>query len=89
MPCNTCNVSQCACNLFFQCKEVEEDDDVDWIPKGEDEEDNDYDDDDEGEAEEELLALEEDKVDEQAEAEAVDQVGGDILSLQQHIGEMD
>ena len=36
------------------------------------------------------MALEDnDDVDEQAEAKAVDQVGGNILSLQQHIVEMD
>ena len=44
----------------------------------------------EGEAEEELLALEDNNdVDKQVEAKAVDQVGGNILSLQQHIVEMD
>ena len=46
--------------------------------------------DDEGEAEEELLALEDNNdVDKQAEAKAMDQVGGNIHSLQQHIVEMD
>ena len=84
--------SQCLAihhNLFFQCKEVKEDDDIDWIPEGVDEDDDDDYYDEEGKAEEELLTLEDDEVDKQAEAKAINLVGGDILSLQQHIAEMD
>ena len=87
--------SQCltiCCNLFFQHKEVEEYD-VDWIPRPDDDDEDDddyYEEDKEGEAEEELLALEDnDDVDEWAKTKAMDQVGGNILSVQQHIVEMD
>ena len=78
-------------NLFFQHTEVEEEKDEDWIPKPKDEEDNEeyYEEEDEGEAEEELMALEDQDLYDEAEEEAMEEVGGDIVTLQEHIVQMD
>ena len=78
-------------NLFFQHTEVEEEKDEDWVPEPEDEEDDEeyYEEEDEGEAEEELMALEDQGLDNEAKEEAMEEVGRDVVSLQEHIVQMD
>ena len=91
-----CNISQYITILFFQCKEVVEED-VDWIPqpKGEEEyeEEEEYyeeEEDEKGDVGEELEVLgEKDDMDKDAEEEAVNEAGGALVSLQAHINEMD
>ena len=85
------NVLAMSHNLFFQCTEVEEEKDEDWVPRPEDEEDNEeyYEEEDKGEAEEELMALEDQDLNDEAEEEAVKEVGRDVVTLQEHIVQMD
>ena len=85
------NVLAMSCNLFFQYTEVEEEKEKDWVPTPEDEEDDEeyYGEEYEGEAEEELMALEDQDLDDEAEEEAMEEVGGDIVTLQEHIVQMD